>query len=152
MKLVLKELGWETFTGHMAGLDFVDGVAIGEPHPRLFARLTSNMKVALVDENGKEKDASFAAGFISALEVAAEVIPPMKTLQELMDEGWTQEQPKVESKKAKVAIDKVTKEELEKIADKDGIEGLREFVKEKNLEVKARSVPELIEKIVEASE
>lgn len=143
MKIQLLEGGYEKMTGHFGHVYFENGVSVddvSEADARLFASITP---IAVVGEGKIVGDNERYQG---AMDVAA-VSVNYPTLADLQrgEAAQVAEKPVV----AQVAVAEVkryTKEELEAIADKKGIAGLREIGDP--LGVKGTGVLKLIEAIL----
>lgn len=143
LKIVSK--GFETYTGNLGGIDFVDGMS-AHPVPRVFAnRLTAAMQMVEVDENGVEIEAGVAARLITEAAARAPVIEP---LQRQTEEEKIAENVDVASQATVSDVTFHTREELEAILEKDGIKGLRAVAEP--WKVKDRSAVKLMEMILEA--
>lgn len=126
MKIKIVQPGWETFTGNFGSIEFSDGMSVGEVSSVEASRVAAVVRV----ETLEGKDPSMAQLIIDSYSAPAEV----KTTIEAV------ELPAVEKPT-------YTKAELEDIADKLGIKGLREI--SDPLGIKANSISELIVRIAE---
>jgi len=133
MKIRIVEPGWKTFTGEFGSLMFENGVAESDSKIAI-DRVSSIVAVKEVLKDGKS---GFGVSPTNAMIYDRDM--PLPSLE------------KPEPAKSKVrARAKYSRKQLEKIADEKGIEGLREVAKEFS-DVKDRSVPRLIDKILAAS-
>jgi len=131
MKVRITEPGWETFTGQFAEVEFADGVSTVELSGFQIARLGASVRLESLDGlqqspsadlvRHAEMNADDAAGFDAVnLEVA-----PGKELKKIY-----------------------TRAELEEVADKEGIAGLRLIGDTHG--IKSRKIVELMELILKA--
>jgi hypothetical protein len=144
--LQIIEPGWENYTGPLGPVEFVMGVSV-DPVPQRFAdRVASVVKIATLDEFGQQDG---IAGEATRLINSYSVVPPEETTipvtaaedeLERMRDAREAGRPKVERF--------YEAHELEAIADKEGIKGLRKIGAPWS--VRGRAIPELIEAILEA--
>jgi hypothetical protein len=136
MRLRITEPGYENLTGMFGTVDFVDGVSVQPLSPVELKRLSAVVRVETV-ETGEDPSAAtelqnshpHQVGLVLAAEVASKI----------------HGEPKVEKPAPKLDY---TVTDLESIADEKGIAGLRVIGDQFGL--RARSIPELIEKIIAA--
>lgn len=143
--------GWEGFTGEFGMVEFKDGVSTDRVSPRQFNVLAASIGVVEVDEAGEDLG---APGIQDNMKGAA--IVPAPVLGELP--RATDEDKAAETKAdAKAAGSKTvephevvyhTQEQLEAIAEKSGVKGLRLVADP--LGVKGRSINELVKEILKA--
>lgn len=141
MKIRMIESGYESFSGYFGTVEFKDGVSVGnvsDVEARFFASVISVECV----EDGKDPGAN--AQFQAALKMEA-TSTDLPTLAELRASGKIADEVKVEARA--VAQGTYTAEQLEQIADKKGIAGLREI--SDPLGIKGTSIAKLIEAIME---
>ena len=137
---------WKGYTGVLGMVRFVDGVST-EKLPRWQRdKMAAAMNFVEIDADGNEQPAGAAYRMIREY---AERAAPVSQLSR-QSEG----EKNAEIAAAQVALAKVpavlTRAELEAIAEKQGIKGLREIGKKWN--VKHRAIPTLIEMILDAQE
>jgi hypothetical protein len=164
MKLVpveIKAEGWLGYTGPLGGFQFKDGKSV-EPIPlRIALRIGATMEAydISVDPPLRLHPSTYAVDFrvshvesrIEALPTDAQVKNP--PLPEVEPETTQDQTPKISLEPTKIVMGdgsvKVvySRAQLEAIADRSGISGLREIGDP--LGVKGRSVGELIERIIE---
>lgn len=130
MKIKLIEPGWASLTGMFGVVEFVDGVSVHEVSQAEASRLASIVQIETLDgvnpSPAQQILDSWSGPMASATSDTADVAP------------------------ATVAAGKVwTAVELEGIADKDGIKGLREIAEP--IGARGNSIAELIGKIVAAN-
>lgn len=138
MKLKITQAGWETYTGNLAGVEFVNGVATEDASPFICQHVAACIQVEdietgknpsasqmLVDAKNTEMDASMQAPDITQVDAGASI--------------------------AAVGVNSVvwTKKELEAVAAEKGIQGLRDIA-EDHPSVKANSINKLLENILKA--
>ncbi|CCG43286.1 hypothetical protein [Magnetospirillum molischianum] len=139
-KIRIVEPGFEGYNGYIGITQFVDGVAEVD-HIRL-SQIAAAMRV---EDAETERQVGPAMDLIDAHHVKAEVEAPLERGHgDAPVENVLAEEPAAEIKLT------VTREELEGLADKKGIAGLREIGDQ--LGVKSNSIPGLIDKIVQAHE
>lgn len=126
MKIKIVQPGWEGFTGNFGSIDFKDGVSVNDVSDMEAARIGAVVRV----ENDEGHDPSMAQRIIDTYDQPA---PQGKTTIEAAEE------PQPECKFYTAA-------ELEEVADKKGIKGLREIADP--LGVKGKSIGELIHEIL----
>lgn len=126
MKLKITEPGWETHTGLFGIVEFVDGVSVGEVSSAEARHLSALIRMETVE--GKDPSVAqeildgYSAPMANATTATADVAPVVEILE------------------------RYEARQLESIADKSGIKGLR--VIGDKLGVKGQSIAELIGKIL----
>lgn len=141
-RMKITQEGWAGFTGNIGQVEFVDGVSTEAWNNTFIDRVACS--VAVVDADSDEP-LGIQHRMIAAKSVRMEVVEemPNPTDEEIAaDLAAEAELPPVETEKFHTA------EELEAIADADGIAGLR--VIGAKLRVKGRAIPELIGDILKA--
>lgn len=137
---------WKGYTGALGIARFVDGVSETMLPRHIRDRMAAAMNFVEIDADGNEQPAGSAHRMIREY---SERAAPVKTLAR-QSEG----EKNAEIAASQVALAKLpitlTRAELEAIASKDGIKGLREISGKWN--VKHRSIPTLIEMILDAQE
>lgn len=126
IKLRLIEPGFEGYNGQIQGYEFFDGVSV-ELTQRQADRLAGILRVEVVDS-----DAKVGAGRMIGIGDLS--VPPEAEVKAAAEQS------------AKVNTPIYSREQLEAIADKDGINGLREVGAE--FGVKGRGIQELIADIL----
>jgi hypothetical protein len=118
MKIKMVQPGYEGFTGNFGGVEFVDGVSIADVAPMVATRIANVVRVENV-EGGANPSASQAAldSYSKPMELRPQDTPAPKP-------------------------QKYTEAELEAIAGKEGIKGLRKI--SDPLGVKSNGIAELI--------
>lgn len=142
MKIKIEEPGYEGLNGQMGSVDFEDGVSVSEVNPRQVSMLASIIRI--VDaETGEQIGPNF--DFAKMMDVEAESVP-----MNYAQPGEADAKPKDVQYINKGATNDngkaYTQEELEAIADKEGINGVRKIADK--IGVKANSIAALISKIV----
>lgn len=138
------EPGYTKYTGEMGIVLFKDGVSIEKWPLHVRNRMAAAMRVVEVNEDGTELAAGPAEEMLRKRLSGAPVTEPLKVqshndkLRELVESATGEKQP------APIR----TQEELEAIAREKKRQGLLDIAKEWN--VKATSIPTLIEGILEA--
>lgn len=125
MKIKIVQAGWEGFTGMFGVVEFVDGVSVNEISRSEAQALAATVSVVTLDG----KDPSAAQQIIDLNDKPAEANVNLPTGD-------------IESKPTET----YTKEQLEEIADKDGIKGIRMIGD--SLGVRGNSIADLIAKIM----
>lgn len=155
MKIKIIQKGWEGYTGILGTVTFKDGVSIRDLTPNEQAYFSVVMRVAEVEDDGTETHYSANSELTRISKIQMPVQEKRKTVAEIKAEA-----PEPEPAPAIVAPDpmpvteapveqkKWTREELEAIADKDGIRGLR--VIGTPLNAKNTSIHKLIDEILTA--
>jgi hypothetical protein len=133
MKLRLIAKGWETYTGQMGVINFVNGVSVGDVLELDAVRVAGVIGAEWEDGTA----ANVGQRYIDNLNTPAPSVKsaPVKEPKQGKEPAKNGEAPKVEAPKpAVVAIPveaiketKYTAEQLAKIADAQGIAGLREI-------------------------
>jgi hypothetical protein len=139
MKLRLKEPGFETYSGQMGVMDFENGLSLKDVLTIDAVKLSCFMYVEWEDGTSPS--------------ITQSILDNANTPAPIIGDGRpTAEQP-VEKEKTPV-IEATTafysEVDLGKVADKDGISGLRAIAE--NLGVKGKSIKELIDGILKAQE
>lgn len=143
--LKIVSTGFETYTGNLGGVDFVDGVSV-DPVPRVFAnRLTAAFRMVEIEEDGSEVEAGVAHRLIADAEKRAPVLEP---LERQTEEEKVAESVEIIKQADTASVTIYTKDELEAILEKDGIKGLRAVAEP--WKVKDRSAIKLMELILVA--
>jgi len=130
MKIRLIESGFEKMTGWFGPVEFKDGVSVDDVTQVQANRLASLVRIETVEDAPKNPS------------VAQQIIDSQSWQMDAKMSREVVPQPIPEEKK------KWTREELEALADKDGIEGLRPIGT--SLNVKSNSIVTLIAKILHA--
>ncbi len=140
-RIRITEPGWGTFTSHLGGVEFVDGLSVELVPPSVMAQLGSVLRIEAVDDG---KQAGQAQVLINTHGNSAPVVAELErqSQEELDKTTATPSKPKV----SVVVTERFTRAQLEKIADEKGIAGLREIAGKLNL--KGRGIAELIEEIL----
>lgn len=137
---------WKGYTGALGMARFVDGRSETMLPRHIRDRMAAAMNFVEIDADGNEQPAGAAHRMIREY---AERAAPVSQLSR-QSEG----EKNAEIAAAQVALAKIpavlTRAELEAIAEKQGIKGLREIGKKWN--VKHRAIPTLIEMILDAQE
>jgi len=146
MKLKVATKRMAGYTGVLGPVRFTDGVS-DEFLPRhIRDRMAASMEFIEVDADGNEQPAGAQHRLIRESKERAPKLEPLKR--------QTEEEKAAEIAAAAVMTAKIpvleTRQSLEAIASKDGIKGLREIGKKWG--VKHRSIPTLIEMILDAQE
>lgn len=147
-RIRITQPGWEGYTGNFAGVDFDNGVSTF-PVPRNIAdRIMANVAAVSVDAEGNE----FADGPAERIVHGATIRQVISDeLERATAEEIAAEQEKLEKDaKRPGAQDIHTREDLERIAEAEGISGLR-LIGDK-WDVRHRSIAGLIDEIIKAQE
>jgi len=142
--LRITEPGFQKMTDVMGGIEFVDGVSVEPLSDMQAARICAAMRAEFTDGS----NSSPAGLLVSEKNVRADVAVQMKrgitNVQRYIDNHLTHREVKVEID----ARRKMSREDLEFIADEDGIAKLREVAAEFN--VKGNSIAKIIAGILSA--
>ena len=141
MKIKLIEPGWESYTGPLGAVQFVDGVSV-EHVPQSEARTIAATLAVADAETGK--DPGEGASFI---QLRGELSAPVTTLPTLADLR-AQSAVSEDSVAPAGQVRKFSEAELGEVGDKQGIKGLRAIADE--LGVKGTSIAALISGILAA--
>ena len=150
------EQNWEDYSGHLGDVEFVNGVSVEELFLHQVNRIASAITIISVT---KAPDGSFVDGemvgplsdFHSIKQKVAEVAHSLPTLEELGIEVSTDVSAKpVTNEEAPKDLSGYSREELETIADSQGIKGLREIAESQGQGIKGKSVEALIDGILES--
>jgi len=147
MKIKITEPGWRGFSDVMGGVPFDKGVSTRDVTQAEADALSAVVRVELVD--AKAGEYGVAERLVKHHQARANVEEARKraTKEELAAEVEKRKQEQAERVK-KVAGRLYTQEQLEKIADEEGINGLREIGKK--FGVTDRSIAGLIREILQA--
>jgi hypothetical protein len=145
VKLKITQKGFEGFTGYMGTTEFAGGISVSDVSKMDAERIGAALGVEWV-ESGKNPSVSQA--IVDNHADKAVIVDPMPRATEVEQP----EQPASAETGDKVVVESEktihTRESLETIADQQGIAGLREIGD--GFGVKARSVKELIDEIMNA--
>ena len=148
-KIRITQSGWEGFTGQLGYVEFKDGTSVS-PVPQVFAdRISALIECQVVAADGEQ---SLQAGIAARL-VGGETIPAEveEALERQTDQDRTREEALIKITTSKEAEQELyTKEQLEALVDKEGLAGLRKVGD--IWQVRDRSIPKLIEKILVAQD
>jgi len=148
-KIRLTGKAYRGYTGFLGTVEFVDGVSV---HPLdIYARdrIALSFDANEIDEDGNEERAGVAHRLVAASKAAAPVIKAA--------ERQTEEEKEAELRADKLRANQApadqiyTREELEALARKEGIAGLRHKVADK-WGLKHRAIGTLIEMVLKAQE
>ncbi len=136
-KLRITQTGWETFTGHLQGIMFTDGLSDDMVSPTIAMRIGSNIGIIGVDEQ-------------EAVGLGANMVKNDKAKAPVLESNTTEQVEIAPTDPEVITVSKeaYTRENLEAIADRDGIAGLRAIAEGYN--VKGRGILELITEIIKA--
>lgn len=142
MKIRLIESGYESLTGMFGEIEFDNGVSVHDVSPVQARFLSSIVRIESIEGQDVGENARFQSSY--NLEAPVFRLP---TLSELEADGQPAEVGQAKAV-AQQRSDVFTKEQLEAIADKTGIAGLREIAAPLN--VKGTSIDKLIEGILKS--
>lgn len=116
--------GWETFTGNFGGVDFVDGLSVDVVNRHQIDHLSGLVRCDLADASGALiGQGGIAARLVGGVNVSESPTALRKATQDELDAD--RRQSAAESGKAPTKM--FTQEELETIAAKEGLTGLRKI-------------------------
>ncbi|AMB48268.1 hypothetical protein [Methylobacterium sp. AMS5] len=150
-RIKITQPGWEGFNGDFGMVEFADGVSVDLVSKRQLVVIAATIAVEEVDEDGNSLG---KPGLQDNMDGAAIVPAPVLTPLARASDEDVKAEAKADAKKAKepkldpLALTFHSKEELEAIAEKKGIGGLREIGDV--LKVKGRSINELVKEILKA--
>lgn len=151
MKIKITQKGWEGYTGILGTVMFKDGVSTRDLTPNEQAYFSVVMRVAEVEDDGTETHYSANAELTRTSKIKMPVVERRKTVAETEAEAPTPA-PDAVSAPDPMPVEEPTekkvwtREELEEVADKDGIRGLR--VIGTPLGAKNTSIHKLIDEIL----
>jgi hypothetical protein len=130
MKIKIIQKGWEGYTGILGTVMFKDGVSTRDLTPNEQAYFSVVMRVAEIENDGTETHYSASAELTRTGKIQMPVVEKRKTVEQIeaeapapaADEVTAPDPMPVEQPTEKKVW---TREELEEVADKDGIRGLR---------------------------
>jgi hypothetical protein len=144
-KLKFTQHGFLSYTGPIGMYQFVDGVSTEAITRADRDRLSTAFQFAEVDDEGNEQEAGVAARLVSDSAIRM----PTTNLERQTDEDKEAEGRRAQLMAAKPEVELMTRAQLEQLARKHGIKGLRSEVADK-WGVKNRSIPLLIDEILVA--
>lgn len=136
--------GFEGYTGDLGSTPFVDGVSVEPLTRRQMDHIAALLSVVIVDEDEEEIQAGVTARLVGGATIRAEVATPLARQTEAEKASELATVKKVAGVAPSTRVYKL--EELETIASKDGIAGLRPIGRQWG--VKGRAIPDLIEAIL----
>jgi hypothetical protein len=144
-RIRLIEPGWETYTGHLIGWEFVNGLSALPVPPVMAQQIGTALRVEAVDDG-----AQVGAGVTMQdnLHRGAEVTPELPRQSDEAMNAPTE--PVAEPTPTPKSVTFYSRAELEAIADRSGITGLRQIAD--TLGVRGRGIVELIREIGEAQD
>ena len=145
MKIRLTQPGFEKYNGQMGLLDFVEGLSIGDVTQMQAVRLGA---VMLVEWEGGGNP-SVTQSILDNSNTAAPVFSSENDGLSHDIAAGALAGAAITSLLPAVDVARFSREQLEAIADKDGITGLRDIADPRN--IKSNSIKELIEAILKAS-
>jgi hypothetical protein len=149
----LVEAGWETYTGYLGDVEFADGISVELLGRHKINRIASALTIVSVT---KFPDGSFEQGFIvgplsdllAIQEQEGITVETLPTLEELGQQANFDLAPTQAIAELTAQVSQYTREQLEAIADAQGVKGLREIGD--SLDIKAKSIEGLIDGILES--
>ena len=132
-RLRIMDPGLDNYTGPIGPIDFVDGVSVDAIDWIEAGRLGANLHVEDADREGHQINE--AAEILRSRELNADDDRVVKFNQSFQLDGET-----------KIGIEHLSREELEAIADKDGLAGVRELARKWG--GTGRSINECIEAVL----
>lgn len=139
VKIKIVQLGWETYTGSLGYVEFVDGVSTRAVSEREQDFLAAVVSVEAVDGS----QVGIQNRLIGGATQPAEIVPALSTQS---DTAKVTETAALVPHKVEVVIPHYTSEQLESIAEAEGIAGLRAISTPRG--IKGRSIVELIGEIM----
>lgn len=131
-RIRITEPGWGNFNGNFGGVNFVEALSVEPVTPQQAAHLGSLVRIEAVDDSAQ---ISASTILLNSMDAAAPVVEPMQTVDE-----------PARATAPAVATLTYTREQLEKIADDDGIAGLRKIADKHG--IRGRGIQELITEIL----
>jgi hypothetical protein len=141
-RIRITEPGWASFTSHLGGVEFVDGLSVEAVAPSVINQLGAVLRIQAVDDNVQGGQGQILIDHHDDSAPVVEVME-LQTQEELDVVTATASTPQ----RANVVVtERYTRTQLEKIADERGIAGLRVIATPLNL--KGRGILELIDEIL----
>lgn len=136
-KLRIVESGWANYTGTFGNVDFLDGISVDPVPWREQQRLGGLIRMESAEEEDEQAEIGPAAELIRNRDLSTDdpIVAGADVIVRIGDED-------------RLAAANHTREELEDLADKRGLAGLREVAV--GWGVIGRSIPDLITKILQA--
>jgi len=144
LKIIAPE--WANYTGSLGIVHFTDGLSDQFVPDHVRRRLSIGMMMVEIDAQGNEEPASPTHKMIATATIRAEVSEALDRQSDTVKAHELLEN----ALNIDANTPTHTKEQLEKIADKEGIKGLRDIAD--RWHVKSRSIPDLIKAILDAQE
>ena len=116
--------GWDTYTGDFGGVNFKNGLSVSPASRRQIDHLSALVRCDLADENG---DPIGQSGISARLVGGVNVGDAPSSLRKATQEEIDADRRERVANSGKAPTQVYTKEELEQIANKEGIEGLRKI-------------------------
>lgn len=137
--------GWDSYNGYFGPVEFKNGESVRDLTDLEIARIGANIRIESLED---DKQLGVGATIVETMRYSAEVVTPHQTIVE-EEAAAKAKEPVVEEVKepAKVIY---TREDLEKIADDEGIKGVRKVAAV--FGVKAVQINQLIDEILEAQD
>jgi hypothetical protein len=147
-KVKITAAGWSSFTGDFCSMQFKDGVSV-DALPRLIIdRVASIIACELIDDTGAEVgQAGATARLVGLTDVTVPVLEPLRVMTEA-EAAAERQQAIATALNAPSNVTLYTQNQLEVIASKEGIPGLR--VISDKWRVKGRSINQVIFEILRA--
>ncbi len=138
-QLRITERGWETYTGLLGRIMFENGLSVGPVTDMDMERVGA---VVSVVDAGTNRQVGAAQSVNDTYNSPAPVVEPMKVSEGTGGEGASEEQVAPNAKRVKIW----TEQELYEVADKGGINAVREIAEP--MKVKAVAIRDLVKRIV----
>ena len=143
IKVRITEPGFQHYTGPLGGVEFVDGQNVSHISELELTRVSACMRIERIEEDGKSSQAGIAAVLVSSRNVGAPILTKQSETPPAEPDATISES--IEDPTISEPTPAYTLDELGKIADEQGIGGLRKIAEPLN--IRARSIPELIKAI-----
>jgi hypothetical protein len=149
----LVEAGWENYTGYLGDIEFVDGISVELLGRHKINRIAAGLTIISVTKlpDGSTQDGVIVGPLSELLAIQEQKGITVETLPTLEELG-EQDNFNLISTQAIVELNptpsQYTREQLEAIADAQGVKGLREIGD--SLDIKAKSIEGLIDGILES--
>lgn len=150
-RVVIAQKGWSGFTGNMGSTYFENGYA--ELSDSEIRRIAANIKLQEVDEYGNELGfVGPTVDMVRTSKLSAPVVKSRRTYKNKTEEtsGSQISQKKEIKDDIKEVSEFYTRDDLEGVADLDGIKGLRKIAE--SYGIKGTSISNLIEEILIAQD
>lgn len=143
MKIKIDVPGWEGFSGEMMGIPFEGGISTRDVTPNEALKMGANIRVVTVEDNEQVGITTVNNGHVEA-----EMLVPADSTPDPVSDEDNKTPVAIELSEVEDETHFYTKEELEEIANKDGIKPIRDIGNK--FGVKGVQIAGLIQEILQA--